>query len=164
MIKKLTFILFTIVSCLVFGQADSIKTKDIKEVSSEKTWFFENVNILKSLDTVLVSSTLLDPEEDIFIPSFFAVNSGLYKFPIILDLDDLGWVSKHLMQTYSKLEFKSDTTPSIEAKYDQAYANTHWFTASFDRMVGKSKITSKISQTYNLNFPAKIARCASKKK
>ncbi len=148
MIKKLTFILFTIVSCLVFGQADSIKTKDIKEVSSEKTWFFENVNILKSLDTVLVSSTLLDPEEDIFMPSFFAVNSGLYKFPIILDLDDLGWVSKHLMQTYSKLEFKSDTTPSIEAKYDQAYANTHWFTASFDRMVGKSKITSKLNRNF----------------
>ena len=50
-------------------------------------------NQLDFVDSTLVHITLLDPEEDLFTP-LFAVNSGLYKFPIILDVDDYGWVSK----------------------------------------------------------------------
>lgn len=149
MIKRLTLILFILVSFFAFGQGDSTKSEYVKLICPEYTTIYTGYeNSIKSLDTSLISSTLLDPEEDIFTPSFFAVNSGLYKFPVKIDFDDYGWMSKNLMLTYDDLEFKTDTTPNIEAKYDQAYANSHWFTASFDRMVGKSKITSKLNRNF----------------
>ena len=91
--------------------------------------------------------TLLDPQEDLFSPSFFAVNSGLYKFPIILDTEDYGWISKNLMLNYDNLKFANDTTPILNAEYDHGYSSTHWFTSSFNRKVGQSIISALFNRS-----------------
>lgn len=103
-------------------------------------------NQLDFVDSTLVHITLLDPEEDLFTPSFFAVNSGLYKFPIILDVDDYGWVSKNVMVNHQELFFEKDTTPRLTAEYDHGYPSTHWFNAVFNRNIGSSMLYSSFAR------------------
>ena len=147
MIKTSIFILLFLISTIGFGNIDSTA----KQVLDTKTIIISNPNIIEYIDTFLVSSTLLDPEEDIFRPSFFSVSSGLYKFPILLNLEDNDWMSKNVMLTYNKIEFKTDTIPSFSAKYDHAYTTAHWFTGRFDRMIGKSKLSAQLNRNFQNN-------------
>lgn len=100
----------------------------------------------KEIDTNLISSVLLDPKEDLFTPTFFAINSGLYKFPFLLNTEDYGWFSSNLMQTYDQLYFKYDSVPELTAKYDHGFPTTHWFTADFNRKIGESSLTAKFNR------------------
>lgn len=143
-VKNLVSILFILLSPLAFGGTDSTSFG----CSSNVTYSEVLSNKINSSDTLLVSSTLLDPQEDLYTPSFFAINSGLYKFPIILDTEDYGWISKNLMLSFDKFNFKNDTTPFLNAKYDHAFAYTHWFKADFDRMIGKSKLSAKLNRNF----------------
>ncbi len=156
--KKLIYsILFTLITLNVLGQSDSTQ---IDSVQTDKSRILDcgtscvlmtvqgEPLIFQFVDTNLYSTVLLDPEEDIFTSSYFAVSSGLYKFPYLLDTEDYDWMSKNVMMTYNDWKFKSDTTPEITAKYDQAYAYGHWFNGSFDRMIGKSKITAKLNRNF----------------
>ena len=144
MARTSIFILLFLISTIGFGNIDSTA----KQVIETKTIIVDNPNIIESIDTFLVSSTLLDPEEDIFTPSFFSVGSGLYKFPILLNIEDSGWMSKNVMLTYEKIQFKKDTTPTIEVKYDHAFNTAHWFTARFDRTIGKSKLSAQMNRNF----------------
>ena len=98
------------------------------------------------MDTNLISSVLLDPKEDLFTPTFFAVNSGLYKFPFLLNTEDYGWFSSNVMETYDQLYFKYDSVPELNAKYDHGFPTTHWFTADFNRKIGESSLTAKFNR------------------
>lgn len=100
----------------------------------------------KEIDTNLISSVLLDPKEDLFTPTFFAINSGLYKFPFLLNTEDYGWFSSNVMQTYDQLYFKYDSAPELTAKYDHGFPTTHWFTADFNRKIGESSLTAKFNR------------------
>jgi len=100
----------------------------------------------KEMDTNLISSVLLDPQEDFFTPTFFAVNSGLYKFPFLLNTEDYGWFSTNVMQTYDQLDFKYDSIPELKAKYDHGFQTAHWFTADFNRKIGASSLTTKFNR------------------
>ena len=100
----------------------------------------------KEIDTNLISSVLLDPKEDLFTPTFFAINSGLYKFPFLLNTEDYGWFSSNVMQTYDQLYFKYDSVPELTAKYDHGFPTTHWFTADFNRKIGESSLTAKFNR------------------
>ncbi len=139
-----TLILLFFISTTTFGKIDTTA----KEVVAVKTIIHIKPNIHRYADTLLLSSTLLDPEEDIFTPSFFSVGSGLYKFPIILNLEDNDWISKNVMPAYNKIEFKTDTIPSFVAKYDHAYTTAHWFTTRFDRTIGKSKLSARLNRNF----------------
>ena len=143
-LRTLIFILVFFISKISVGNIDTTA----KKVVEVKTIVHSKPNILKYADTLLVSSTLLDPEEDIFTPSFFSVGSGLYKFPILLNLEDNGWMSENVMLTYEKIQFKKDTTPTIAVKYDHAYTSAHWFTSRFDRMIGKSKLSAQLNRNF----------------
>lgn len=140
-------LLFTLFISLFFQNAEAFGEKDSVAIqkSEEKVEIFK-VNQLLSLDSALVHTTLLDPEEDLFTPSFFAVNSGLYKFPVLLNTNDFGWVSKHFMMTLDSLNYDMDTVPVLTAKYDHGFPSTHWFTADFKRAIGKSKLSAKFNR------------------
>lgn len=144
MVRTSILILLFLISTIGFGNIDSTA----KQVLETKTIIVDKPNIIESIDTFLVSSTLLDPEEDIFTPSFFSVGSGLYKFPILLNIEDSGWMSENVMLTYEKIQFKKDTTPTIEVKYDHAFNTAHWFTARFDRTIGKSKLSAQLNRNF----------------
>ena len=143
-LRTLIFTLLFFISKISFGNIDTTA----KEVVEVKTIVLSKPSILKYADTLLVSSTLLDPEEDMFTPSFFSVGSGLYKFPILLNLDDNDWISENVMLSLNKIEFKTDTIPSFSAKYDHAYTTAHWFTGRFDRMIGKSKLSAQLNRNF----------------
>lgn len=141
--RRLLFIIsiFSVVqNAFAFNETDSTQTEKVIVKNIIKQ------NALHSLDTTLIYSTLLDPEEDLFAPSFFAVNSGLYKFPVLLNTDDFGWKSKYFMMVFDTIDFKVDTVPVLTAKYDHGYPTTHWFTADFKRAIGKSKISAKFNR------------------
>ncbi|MDC1188862.1 putative porin [Flavobacteriales bacterium] len=134
--------------------------QDSTKVDSVSTGGFNNSNplrnktkirilahsLFKEMDTNLISSVLLDPKEDLFTPTFFAVNSGLYKFPFLLNTEDYGWFSTNVMQTYDQLDFKYDSIPELKAKYDHGFPTTHWFTADFNRKIGASSLTAKFNR------------------
>ena len=147
MIKTFKFILLSIISTICFGNNDSL----YKKIDTTKTIIISNPDVINSIDTFLISSTLLDPEEDIFTPSFFSVSPGLYKFPILLNLEDYGWISQNVMLIYNNIQFKTDTIPSTVAKYDNAYTTAHWFTARFDRSIGKSKLSARLNRNFQKN-------------
>lgn len=128
--------------------ADSTRVDStLNHFSSEIIEVKSFLNPIDFLDTTLAHVTLLDPQEDLFSPSFFAVNSGLYKFPIILDTEDYRWISKNLMLNYDKLIFVNDTTPTLNAEYDHGYASTHWFTSNFNRKVGHSIVHARFNRS-----------------
>lgn len=106
-------------------------------------------NPINTADTLLVSTTLLSPQESLFDPVFFAVNSGLYQVPVMLNTNDLGWLSHDFMLWYDDVKFTNDTTPKLTAKYDHGFNTTHWFTAGFDRKIGKSTITAHYNRSAN---------------
>ncbi len=148
MVKTISLILLTIVSTICFGNIDSTA----KEVSDTQKVVIINPKIIENIDTLLFSSTLLNPEEDVFTPSLYAVGSGLYNFPLIIDLDDYGWVSKNIMLTYEHIKFNNDTVPRLITKYDHANNSAHWFTAKFNRMIGNSKLSAKLNRNSQLNL------------
>jgi hypothetical protein len=141
-------ILLSIVSTFCLGNIDST----FIEVSDTQDIIIKNPNIINGLDTLLFTSTLLNLKEDPFIPSLYSVGSGLYKFPLKIDLDDYGWISKNIMLTYEHIKFKNDTVPRLITKYDHANNSAHWFTAQFDRMIGKSKLSTKLNRNSQLNL------------
>lgn len=146
--KKLIAIVLSIVSTFCLGNFDSTST----EVSDTNNVFILNTNIINHIDTLLFASTLLHTDEDLFTPSLYSVGSGLYKFPLIIDLDDYGWISKNVMLNYEQIKFKSDTVPILLTKYDHANNSSHWFTAQLNRMIGKSKFSTKLNRNSQLNL------------
>lgn len=99
------------------------------------------------LDTSIVRSVKLDPEEDVFTSSYFAINSGLYKFPVHLNTLDYGFTSRLYMMQYNEAIYEADTTPLLNAKYDHGYTLSHWFTADFSRKIGNSILISKFNRS-----------------
>lgn len=108
------------------------------------------VTFYNELDTSIVKSVKLDPEEDVFTSSYFGINSGLYKFPIHLNTMDYGFVSRLFMMEYEDIEYQADTTALLNAKYDHGFAATHWFTADFARKIGNSTLVSKFNRNASL--------------
>lgn len=130
-----------------FGSTIGINPIDsLKAPVSQPKVKVEFKNKIYASDSSLEHTTLLDPEEDLFTPSFFAINSGLYKFPVLLNTDDYGWVSKNIMLTFDTIGYSNDTTPLLNAKYDYGYTTTHWFSADFKRKIGKSKLSAKFNR------------------
>jgi hypothetical protein len=151
MVVKKLLLPILILGTFIKGYSFNIDTTRIdstlEHFSSEIIEVKSFLNPIDFLDTTLVHVTLLDPQEDLFSPSFFAVNSGLYKFPIILDTDDYSWISKNLMLNYDELIFINDTTPLLNAEYDHGYSSTHWFTSNFNRKVGQSIVHARFNRS-----------------
>ncbi len=159
MLKKTSSILLSIVSTFCLGNIDST----FIEVSDTQDIIIKNPNIINGLDTLLFTSTLLNLKEDPLIPSLYSVGSGLYKFPLKIDLDDYGWISKNIMLTYEHIKFKNDTVPRLITKYDHANNSAHWFTAQFDRMIGKSKLSAKLNRNSQSNlYPSTVGSIGKK--
>ena len=153
MLRTISSILSLIVSTICLGNIDSTTT----EVLDTQKLVIINPEIIENIDTLIISSTLLSPEEDVFTPSLYSVGSGLYNFPIKIDLNDYGWFSKNIMLTYEHIKFNSDTVPKLISKYDHANNSAHWFTAKFDRMIGKSKLSVKLNRNSQKNlYPSSI--------
>ena len=142
--KKSIFILLFLLSATSIAGIDST----LEKINQDRAIAFNESDFFEAFDTLLISSTLLDPQKDLFTPSFFSVNSGLYKFPILFNLEDYGWMSECVMLSYDQIVFKTDTIPLITAKYDYSNTNAHWFNSRLDRKIGKSKLSAQLNRNF----------------
>lgn len=102
----------------------------------------------ESTDTSLVNSIFYNPQEDAFSPVLFGVNSGADQYSLSYVGNDYSWTSRLLSMDYNQLNFRNDTTPFFEGRYDYGSDYAHWFGADFSRNIGESKIILNFNRNY----------------
>ncbi len=112
----------------------------------------DNTRFQNRVDSSLVNSVFYNPDESVFNPTFYAMNSGLNQFSIEPLLMDYGWSSQLFSSNYSEFNYSKDSIPNLVTKYDYGMDLAHWFSVDFYRPVGKSDLFLKFNRNYSDNL------------